>query len=201
MPWGFMMAKPKFHFLLLAIGMVLCSGIPSFAQQQTSTVKRQLISEFRKLTGGDVVNRSINFSSESVQKLLSAMFEEDKEITETQKVELQKSVREATARIDKVVRDFLNDTAQITELEEQVIYPIYDKAFTESELKELISFYRTPTAQKSLVFFRNLSPQVQKDFGQVIQVKLSDILQPKIQIEREQLNQKIKAMKSKVGAN
>jgi hypothetical protein len=193
------MAKPKFQGLLLAIVIVLCSGIPLFAQQPTSTDKRQLISEFRKLTGGDVVNRSINFSSESVETLLSAMFEQDKEITEAQKVELQKSVTEATARIDKVVRDFLNDTAQISELEEGVIYPIYDKSFTESELKELVAFYLTPTAQKSLVFFRNLSPQVQKDFGQLIQVKLNDILQPKIQMEREQLNQKIKAMKAKAG--
>src|SRR6266576_7338082 len=104
-----MMAKPKVNFFFLAIVVVLCGGIPAFAQQQASTDKKQLISEFRKLTGADVVNRSINFSSESVQKLLSAIFEEDKEITETQKVELQKSVTEATARIDKVVKDLLND--------------------------------------------------------------------------------------------
>lgn len=168
------MPRPKFCFLLLAIGIVLCSGIPSFAQQQTSTEKKQLISEFRKLTGGDVVNRSINFSAEGVRAVLASIVDQDKEITETQKAELQKSVTEATARIDKVVRDFLNDSSQITELEEGVIYPIYDKAFTESELKELVAFYRTPTAQKSLVFFRSLSPQVQKDFGQVIQVKLNE---------------------------
>ena len=195
------MANPKLHVLLQVMVVVLCCGTPSLAQQQTTSDKKQLISEFRKLTGGDVVNRSINFSAEGVQTLLAAMFEQDKELNETQKIELQKSVTEATARIDKLVKDFINDIPRISELEEGVIYPIYDKAFTESELKELVAFYRTPTAQKSLVFFRNLSPQVQKDFGQLIQVKLNELLQPKIQIEQEQLNQKIKAMKTKAGAN
>jgi hypothetical protein len=195
------MAQPKFHFLLLALSIVLWGGTPCFAQQQTSSDKKQLILEFRKLTGADVVNRSINFSAEGVQTVLAAIVDQDKDLTETQKVELQKSVTEATARIDKVVRDFLNDTAQISELEEGVIYLIYDKAFTEGELKELVAFYRTPTAQKSLVFLRSLSAEVQKNFGQLIQVKLNDLLQPKIQNEREQLNQKIKAMKAQAGAN
>jgi len=196
-----MMLKRKSHILLMAITVTFCSSIPSFAQQATSTEKKDLILQFRKLTGADRVSSSINFSSEGVQDILSSVVEQDKELTHTQKMELRKSVAEAAARIAKVAQDFLNDKAQITELSEEVIYHIYDKAFTESELKELIAFYRTPTGQKAARFLPGLSSEVQKDFGQVIQLKLNDLLQPKIQMETEQLKQQIKDIEAKKGAN
>ncbi|HZG52460.1 MAG TPA: DUF2059 domain-containing protein [Pyrinomonadaceae bacterium] len=185
------MRKLRFTFFLVAMMAASTGGSSSFAQQAaTSTQKQVLISEFRKLTGADSVNGSINFSSDSVRELLSAVFEQDKEITDAQKQDLRKSVAEATARIDKTVRDFLADKAKITAWSEEVIYKIYDKAFTEEELRELIAFYRTPTGQKAAAFLPTLSSKVQKEFGEVIRLKLSNIAQPSIQIETELLKQK-----------
>ena len=196
-----MMLKPKLNLLLVAIMLTLCSSITSFAQQATSTEKKDLVLQFRKLTGADTVRGAINFSSDAVQDILSSGIEQDKELTDTQKIELRKSIAEAAARIDKVARDFLNDKSQIAELSEEVIYQIYDKAFTDSELKELIAFYQTPTGQKAARFLPSLSSEVQKAFGQVIQLKLSELLQPKIQMETEQLKQKVKDMKAKKSTN
>jgi len=51
------MQKRKFDILLVAMVLILCSSIHSFAQQPTSTEKRALISEFRKLTGADLAYR------------------------------------------------------------------------------------------------------------------------------------------------
>ena len=195
------MQKPKSKILFVSILVTLCSNVSLFAQQEISNEKKHLISEFRKLTGGDVVNRSINFSSDSLQKLFSAVVEDDKEITETQKVELQKSAAEAAGRTDKVVRDFLKDNSQITQLEEEVIFKIYDRAFTENELKEVIVFYKTATGQKTLSFLRGLSRQVQNDFGEVMRVKIDGLLQPRIQMETEQLKQKIRDVKAKRSEN
>ena len=195
------MQKPKSKILFVSILVTLCSNVSLFAQQEISNEKKHLISEFRKLTGGDVVNRSINFSSDSLQKLFSAVVEDDKEITETQKVELQKSATEAAGRTDKVVRDFLKDNSQITQLEEEVIFKIYDRAFTENELKEVIVFYKTATGQKTLSFLRGLSRQVQNDFGEVMRVKIDGLLQPRIQMETEQLKQKIRDVKAKRSEN
>jgi hypothetical protein len=177
------------------------SSIPSFAQQAISTEKKELISQFRTLTGADKVNGSINFSAAGVQDILSSVIEQDKELTDPQNIELRKSVAEGAARIDKVARGFLDDKSQITVLSEEVIYRIYDNAFNESELKELIAFYQTPTGQKAARFLPGLSSEVQKAFGQVVQRKLSDLLQSKIQMETEQLKQKIKDMKTKKSAN
>jgi hypothetical protein len=195
------MKNLTFNFLLAAMMITFLGSVSSPAQQATSTEKKTLISEFRKLTGANTVTGAINFSSQGVQEILSSVVEQDKEITDVQKIELRKSVAEATARIDKIARDFLGDKSQITELSENVIYQIYDNAFTESELKELITFYQTPTGQKAARFLPGLSNQVQKDFGAVIQVKLSNLLQPKIRMETEQLKQKINEVKAKKGAN
>lgn len=195
------MLKLTSKILFVCVVVILCSNFSLFAQQEVSSEKKQLISEFRKLTGGDVVNRSINFSADSLQKLFSSLVDDDKEITEAQKVEFHKSATEAVVRTDKAVRDFLNDNSQITELEEEVIFKIYDRAFTEKELKELIVFYKTPAGQKSLSFLRGLSRQVQNDFGEVMRVKINGVLQPKIQIETEQLKQKIRDMKAKRSEN
>jgi len=196
-----MMPKPKLNILLTAIMLTFCSSIPSFAQQAISTEKKELISQFRTLTGADKVNGSVNFSAAGVQDILSSVIEQDKELADPQNIELRKSVAEGAARIDKVARGFLDDKSQITVLSEEVIYRIYDNAFNESELKELIAFYQTPTGQKAARFLPSLSSEVQKAFGQVVQRKLNDLLQPKIQIETEQLKQKIKNMKAKKSAN
>ena len=172
------------------------SGAVSVARAQTSD-KRDLIAEFRILTGANNVTGSINFSSDGIREILSSIVAEDKELTDAQRQSLRKSVDEATARVDKTARDFLNDQTQIAKLSEEVIFRIYDTSFTETELKELIAFYRTPTGQKAAVFLPSLSNRVQTEFGPVIQQKLQALIQPMLQTEIEQLKQKIKDAKTK----
>jgi hypothetical protein len=191
------MQKPKFRLLLVAITLAFLCSASSFAQQPISTEKKTLISEFRVLTGANNVDGSINLSPDSIRQVFTAIIEQDKELRVEQRVELTKSADEATARIYKMGQDAVADKAEIMELSEKVIYQIYDKAFTESELNELVTFYRTPTGKKAAGFLRGLSSQVQKEFGDVIQVKLNNVLQPAIQIEIEKLKQKIKEAKTK----
>jgi hypothetical protein len=195
------MQKSISRYLLAAVMIASFGSVSSFSQQPTSTVKQDLISEFRKLTGANKVDGSINFSPDSVRQVFTSIIEQDKELPEEQRVELRKFADEATARIYKMAQDAVADKAQIMELSEKVIYQIYDKAFTETELNELVAFYRTPTGQKAARFLPSLSSQVQKEFGEVIQVKLNNVLQPEIQIEIEKLKQRIKDAKVKKSLN
>jgi hypothetical protein len=196
-----MMLKQKSNILLMAIMVAFCSSISSFAQQTMSTEKKDLILQFRKLTGADHVNVSVNFSMADIQENLLSLVEQDKEITDAQKIELKKSATDAGERLDKEVKAFFEDQAKITPLTEEIIYQIYDKNFSESELRELIAFYRTPTGQKVAAFLPTLSSQVQKAFVEAAVPILQSFIQPKIQTETEQLKQKIKDMKAKRGAN
>jgi len=173
---------------------LVASGSLSVALGQLPD-KHDLIAEFRKLTGANNVNRSLNFSSDGIRDILWKLVAEDKELTDAQKQGLRTPVDEATARVDNIVRVFLNDQTQITKLEEVVIFRIYDTSFTDAELKELIAFYRTPTGQKAAVFLPSLSSRVQSEFAPVIQRKLQDLIQPKLQTEIEQLKQEISEVK------
>ena len=190
------METHKSSVLLIALLITLCGSVSGFAQGEISPEKRALISEFRSLTGANNVEGSINFSAAGVKEILDAIVEQDKDLTDPQRAQLGEWIKEATTRVEKTARTFLDDKSQIVELSEQTILKLYDKSFTDSELKELIAFYRTPTGQKALAFLRTLSGQVQSAFGEVIQAKLNPILQPKIQIEVEQLKQQIKDLKA-----
>lgn len=186
--------------MFLAIVCIALCGTLSSARAQSSD-KRDLIAEFRKLTGANNVTGSINFSPDGIREILSSIVAEDKELNDAQRQSLRKSVDEATARVDKTVRGFLNDQTEIAKLSEEVIYRIYDTSFTEAELKEVLAFYRTPSGQKAAVFLPSLSSRVQTEFGPVIQQKLQVLIQPMLQTEIEQLKQKIKDAKIKTDSN
>ncbi|MGH9928670.1 MAG: hypothetical protein ACREA9_05495, partial [Pyrinomonadaceae bacterium] len=82
------MQLPKFNYLLVAIIVALCGSSSLWAQQVPTTQKPALVSEFRKLTGADKVNSSINMTFDiGTPEILSSIVEEDKEITDAQRQE------------------------------------------------------------------------------------------------------------------
>ncbi len=195
------MQKINYKCLFIALIITVLGSVSTFAQQPTSADKKSLVLEFRKLTGADKVNLGVNFSIADVQETLLSLVEQDKEITNEQKVELKKSATEAGARLDKGIKAFFTDQSKIAPLSEGIIYQIYDKSFTENELRELIAFYRTSTGQKALVFLPSLSSQVQKAFVDAVVPMLQSFIQPKIQTETEQLKQKLIEAKVKKSVN
>ena len=195
------MQRMSFKFLFVVLMVVAFGSVSSFAQQAASTDKKSLILEFRKLTGADNVNLRLNFSIAEIQESLSALVEQDKEITDAQKTELKKSAKEAGERLDSEVKTFFTDQSKTAPVAEEIIYQIYDKTFTEVELRELITFYKTPTGKKALVFLPSLSNQVQQGFTQAVVPMLQGFIQPKIQAETEQLKQKLKDAKAKKSVN
>jgi hypothetical protein len=185
------MRKLKVIFLLFTL---IGSGSVSVAYAQSSD-KRELIAQFRKLTAANNVSGSLNFSSEGIRDIPWSVVSEDKELSGVLKETLRKPVADATSRIEKPIREFLNDQTQIAKLSEDVIFRIYDTTFTETELKELIAFYQTPTGQKAAAFLPGLNRRVESEFGPVIQQRVQEILQPNLRSEIEQLKQRIKDLK------
>ncbi len=184
----------KIKLLLLTCTLILISGSPIFSQQTNDANKKSLIADFRKLTGADRVNLSVNVSTD-ISDDLNALLEQDKEITEIQKQELKKSIAEANGRVDKTAKDFLNDQQTMTALAEEIIYQLYDKTFTEGELKDLIAFYQTPVGQKAAAFLPTLSKQIEKTFTESVVAKLQVIIVPKIKTEESQFKEKLADIK------
>ena len=195
------MKNTHFKFLLFALTFIVFASNSSFAQQAATTDKKSLILEFRNLTGANNVNLKVNFSVADVQQTLLSLVEQDPELTPAQKTDLKKSAVEAGERLDKEVKVFFSDQSKLTPLSEEVIYQIYDKTFTEGELRELVAFYKTSAGQKALAFLPSLSGQVQQAFANAVSPLLQNYIQPKIEAETEQLKQKLNNTKAKKGVN
>jgi hypothetical protein len=195
------MQKIHFKFLLVALTIIVFSSVSSFAQQTNTTDKKSLILEFRNLTGANNVNLKVNFSVADVQQNLLSLVEQDAELTTKQKTDLKKSALEAGERLDKEVKVFFSDQSKLTPLSEEIIYQIYDKTFTEGELRELVAFYKTSAGQKALSFLPSLSGQVQQAFVNAVSPLLQNYIQPKIEAETTQLKQKLKDAKVKKSVN
>ncbi len=195
------MQKIHFKSLFIALTIIISASVSSFAQQTSGTDKKSLILEFRNLTGANNVNLKINFSVTDVQQTLLSLVEQDAELTPAQKTELQKSATEAGKRLDNEVKVFFADESKLTPLSEEVIFQIYDKTFTENELRELVAFYKTSTGQKALAFLPTLSVQVEQAFVNAVVPLLQNYIQPKIEAETEQLKRMVKDAKVKKDAN
>ncbi len=186
----------KIKFILFVFLLTAFCSVSTFAQTVTVENKKSLISQFRKLTGADTVNLSVNVSTD-IREDFNLLVAQEKDLTYAQKQELTKSINEANERIDKAAKSFLSDQKTMTKLAEEVIFQIYDKTFTENELRELIAFYQTPTGQKAAAFLPTLSKQVEKAFGDAAIAQLRAIVSPKIEAEQVQFQQKLKDLKNK----
>lgn len=189
----------KLFVMFCTLGIILIGSAVSAVQAQEpgTTEKKDLVMKFRKLTGADNVNLGINVSFEDIRNDLVGSVDADKELTDSQKQELRKSALEAYERLDKQLKEFLNDRPKITAISEIAVFQVYDQAFTEAELRELIVFYSTATGQKALKFLPTLSAQVQQSFQSMLIPKVQEFITPKIKAEGEQLKQKIQETKTK----
>lgn len=174
-----------------------CFPASSLAQQPEATRKQALVMEFRRLTGADRVNMSINLSTEDVKKSFSEVVDMDSDLTDAQRGELRKEVEGAYARIDKLAKDFLADTDQLNKISEEVIFKLYDTTYTEVELTEAIAFYKTSTGRKTAAFLPALSAEAQKGFIAQVIPKLQSVIEPVSEAETTKLKQKITEMKAK----
>ncbi|MCU1433274.1 MAG: hypothetical protein JWP95_2379 [Actinotalea sp.] len=138
----------------------------SFAQQTSIETKilsekQALIKEYFEITGGrEAVNKNLDavFANlnNALPMIIAANIEQDANLTVTQKADLQKSMPKMVVRMSKRLQDGLNQELDFAKLVEEVNYPLLNKFFTEAELKDLITFYKSPTGQKAI----SLQPQI-----------------------------------------
>lgn len=191
------MSKLNFKTLSVLIALIFLCGNSSLAQQSISPEKKILIQEFRKLTGSQNINLSVNFTSADIQDTFLARIEQDKDLTDAQKKEAQKSLATAKQRMDKQIQDFFGDKVGIQQLSEDTAVALYDKKFTEAELRELIAFYQTTTGKKSLTFLLLEKNQLADAFSEAFRQRLQNFTKPMVEKEQELLEQEIREIKRK----
>jgi len=183
---------PKNHFKLLAVAFAWCLAIasPGLSQAAISPQKRALINELLQVNQAEHnIQESMKLVFGLMEKNVSEMISksipdqlDDKDVSK----EVRERAAELGAKSTARIHELLMKQVSVTDLIEQVLVPVYDKYYTESELKDLIAFYKTPTGQKSVT----VQPQLTGD----TMAKTMEYLGPKLeaitrQISEEMLNE------------
>lgn len=135
--------------------------------------KRALIRELLELTETTkTANQLIDARVRSdLPRLLSALLK-DAPFLNSDRPDVQSQLSDLISRMAGKYRDRVIQKIDISQLIEQVSYPVYDQYFTESELRDIISFYKSDTGKKAI----QIMPQV---LGDSI-ARTNEILLPKM---------------------
>lgn len=164
-------------FMATAVFVLLCCNL-AYTQQTISPEKKALIKEFLEVTGehksaNDTTDDMMKLMDQQILKMMSSIIEKDQTLTPEEKKDRQKDLDAFVARNMQRYRDFFTKTINLDKLIEDISYPLYDKHFTENELKDLIAFYKTPTGQKLV----SVSPALAIEF----MTKMFEVILPTIE--------------------
>ena len=140
------------------------------AEEEISPRKEKLIKELIEVTEvGKQAEKIMNMMFAQMEKNSSQMIPMLLKGEELEK--FKKEGKESTTRFLKRYRELFKEI-DFGQLTEQIYFPLYDKYFTENELKDMIGFYKSPTGKK----FVKVTPQLTLDAMQ----KTNELLMPKI---------------------
>lgn len=135
---------------------------PKFNSQNSaiSSEKRALIKELLEITesGKNAQQIMESMVRADLPKLVSAVLK-DAPFLDSDRPEIQTQLRDVVSRMAQKYRDRVIKQINVSQLIEQVSYPIYDKYFTESELRDIIGFYKSSTGKKAIAIL----PQIVGD--------------------------------------
>ncbi|OIP75140.1 MAG: hypothetical protein AUK48_08335 [Oscillatoriales cyanobacterium CG2_30_44_21] len=154
-----------------------------------SASKRALIKELLEITGSDKSAQQIMDSMVRAElpKLVSTILEQVP-LLDSDRPEIQQQFSNVVSQMAVKYRDRVAKKINLGKLIEQVSYPIYDKYFTEPELRDILNFYKSSTGKKAIAVLPQvvgdslsrtneiLMPQMTKIMGEVIAEELLTLI-------------------------
>src|SRR5262249_10381127 len=129
---------------------------PARAQNTITAEKRAIINDLLTVTRAEQnIQESIaavhSVMGKSLTEVISKTIPDDLGDKGDVSEEAKKRASDLTSKTMDRFHDRLMKEINVTDLIENVMISLYDKFYTESELKDLIAFYKTPTGQKAVV--------------------------------------------------
>jgi hypothetical protein len=174
-------------FLLLITSVQL---LTARAQQEIKPEKRALIKELLEVTrAGKLAQSATDAMQSEMQKnlpqILSSTIDNTSELKPEEREQLRKTIGESSLRVQGRMRALMSERINMVEITEQMSYPLYDKFFTEDELRGLISFYRSPVGQKSIEVMPELMRESMQKASEMILPKIEPIITQVLEEERQ----------------
>ncbi|MFY9609514.1 MAG: DUF2059 domain-containing protein [Blastocatellia bacterium] len=161
------------------------------AQDEINPEKRALIKELYLATRADKLAESFtNVILTQMERDLPKMLSELPEMTDLRskdRQQAQTAMVETSARAFRRFKELMPERIHFAEVMEQMFYPIYDKFFTEKELKDLVAFYQSPTGQKSISVMPQLMQDAMQRSSQALNAKVLDLVNEVLQEEKRNI--------------
>ncbi|MBV5259778.1 DUF2059 domain-containing protein [Synechococcus moorigangaii CMS01] len=155
------------------------SANPSLVFAETeppSETKTALINELRALT----------FRDENATQILDLMLQQiqaqstnmgDGFLGEETDPEELALIQESVTRITDRIYTLMQDRIDFVALQRDIDFQLYNEYFTEAELQDLITFYKTPTGQKTAATFPELTERSTALFSEQLAPAMIEITQ------------------------
>lgn len=130
-------------------------GLTAAAQTESSDEKTGLILELVALLKTeeqmkDSTNAYLESFEASTPEIIKRMSDGMTGLSATERTKLEERTRVMMTNVSKVFRVRISREVDYKSFIREQIVPIYERAFTISEIRDLIAFYKTPTGQKSI---------------------------------------------------
>jgi len=181
---------PQNHFKVTGIAFACCLTLASTgrSQEPISPQKRALINELLQVNQAEHnIQESMKLVFGVMEKNVGDMISKsipdqaDKGVSK----EAKELASEMAAKSVTRIHELLMKQISVTDLIEQVVVPAYDKYYSESEIRDLIAFYKTPTGQKSVAVQPQLTAEAMAKTMEYLGPKMGAITE---QVEEEMLN-------------
>jgi hypothetical protein len=181
----------------LILCVLLCGAAvraPAQQQEQQSMTpeKRALIKELidaieSRKTAQSMMDAMVAQTEKLSEELMRANISDRGNLTREEQEEHRQKVKETRARLNKRVRELMAQRIDLAKVLEEVSYTIYDKYFTEGEIKDLIVFYRSTTGKKYIGLMPNLVADSMAKTAELITPKLQQIFKDMMDEERKNM--------------
>ena len=162
------------------------------AQDEIEPAKRALIKQLYMATRADKMAESFTkIILTQMERDLPKMLSESPEMMDLKgrdREQVQRTIVETSARIFRRFKELMPQRIKFAEVMEQMFYPIYDKFFTEEELKDLVAFYKSTTGQKSIEVMPQLMQDAIQRSSQALNAKVMELVTEVMQEEKKNID-------------
>jgi uncharacterized protein len=174
------------------------------AQVSIPPEKRELIKELLGLIGGTknidaMLDAMMRQSEEEVPKLVTQVNSSGAKRTPEEQAALEKESKEIAVRLNKRLREFFQKM-NFAQAVDDLAASTFDKYFTESELKELIAFYKSPAGRKTIELMPVLLTELMTKMNETLVPRIQEEIDKIVADELNILEEKLKAVESKMDA-
>ena len=192
----------KLIFTLTALLFVF--SVESYAQTNVSAEKQAAVKELLTLVNAnnkteDIVTMMTAQMENTRKATIKTVLDERTDLTPNERTALEQTLINETGVRIKRIQERLIEKLDFFRMIDEVFISVYDKHYTLEEIRDLITFYKTPTGQKSL----KVSPQLMND----AMVQITERMVPKIpevmkelqDEERKEIEQQVNKKKPRPG--